>query len=53
MHAKPRLVRPDALAAQAAETMERFRITTVLVVDAEDRLVGALNTHDLMREKVI
>ncbi len=53
MHANPRLVHPDALAAQAAEMMERFRITTVLVVDAEDRLVGALNTHDLMREKVI
>ena len=26
---------------------------SVLVVDADERLVGALNTHDLMRAKVI
>ena len=42
-----------ALFDQAAEVMERFRITSVLVVDAEQRLVGALNSNDLMRAKVI
>jgi arabinose-5-phosphate isomerase len=33
--------------------MEERRITTLLVVDASGVLVGALNTNDLMRAKVI
>ncbi len=53
MHANPRLVRDDALAVEAADLMERHRITSVLVVDAQGRLVGALNSNDLMRAKVI
>jgi len=53
MHPAPKLVRADALAVEAAELMERHRITSVLVVDAEGRLVGALNSNDLMRAKVI
>jgi len=53
MHPKPRLVRADALAVEAADLMERHRITSVLVVDAAGALVGALNTNDLMRAKVI
>ena len=53
MHAQPRTIRQDALAVEAAEMMEQYRITSVLVVDAEGRLVGALNSNDLMRAKVI
>ncbi len=53
MHPAPRLVRADALAVDAADLMERHRITSVLVVDADQRLVGALNSNDLMRAKVI
>jgi arabinose-5-phosphate isomerase len=53
MHRQPRTVRDDALAAEAAAVMEQHRITSVLVVDAQARLVGALNTNDLMRAKVI
>ena len=53
MHPGPRLVRHDALAVEAVDLMEQYRITSVLVVDADDRLVGALNSHDLMRAKVI
>jgi arabinose-5-phosphate isomerase len=33
--------------------MEQHRITSVLVTDELGRLVGALNTNDLMRAKVI
>ena len=40
-------------AVTAAEVMERHRVTSVLVVDDEGRLVGALNSNDLMRAKVI
>ena len=53
MHRSPRLVRADALAVDAAGVMETQRITSVLVVDEAGRLVGALNSNDLMRAKVI
>jgi arabinose-5-phosphate isomerase len=53
MHRGPKTVRADALAVDAAGLMEAHRITSVLVVDDEGRLVGALNTNDLMRAKVI
>jgi arabinose-5-phosphate isomerase len=41
------------LAAAAAHVMEEHRITALLVVDAEHRLIGALNVHDLMRARVV
>jgi arabinose-5-phosphate isomerase len=53
MHAAPYSVRADALAVEAVALMEKHRITSVLVVDAEGCLCGALNTNDLMRAKVI
>jgi arabinose-5-phosphate isomerase len=53
MHRQPRSVSADALAVDAAEIMERHRVTSVLAVDAEGRLVGAVNSNDLMRAKVI
>jgi arabinose-5-phosphate isomerase len=53
MHHNPRTVRHDALAADAARLMEEYRINSLPAVDADGRLVGALNTHDLMRAKVI
>ena len=53
MHPSPKLVRADALAVDAADVMEQHRITSVLVIDAQGLLVGALNSNDLMRAKVI
>jgi len=53
MHANPRTVRANALAAEAAELMELHRITSVLVVDEAGSLCGAVNSNDLMRAKVI
>ncbi len=53
MHANPRTVRAEALAVVAADLMETNRITSVLVVDEQGRLCGALNSNDLMRAKVI
>jgi arabinose-5-phosphate isomerase len=53
MHERPRLVRDDALAVEAAQTMETHRINSVLVVDAQGLLVGAISSNDLMRAKVI
>ena len=53
MTPNPRCVRPERLAAEAAELMEQYKISQLLVLDANQDLVGALNTHDLMRAKVI
>ncbi|MFM2055888.1 MAG: hypothetical protein RLY71_273 [Pseudomonadota bacterium] len=53
MSAGPRSIRADALAVDAAELMELARVTTLLVCDADGVLVGAVNTNDLMRAKVI
>jgi arabinose-5-phosphate isomerase len=53
MRRSPRTIGPDALAAEAAAMMEQFRITSVLVAHADGALVGALNSNDLMRAKVI
>jgi arabinose-5-phosphate isomerase len=53
MHANPRTIRADRLAAEAADVMEQFRINCMLVVDEAGVLVGAFNSNDLMRAKVI
>lgn len=53
MHRAPHTISQHALAADAAHLMERHRITCVLVVDENEKLCGALNSHDLMRAKVI
>lgn len=53
MRPSPRTVPTTALAVDAAQLMETHRISSVLVVDDFGRLCGALNTHDLMRAKVI
>jgi arabinose-5-phosphate isomerase len=49
----PRAIRPEALAVEAVEIMERRKSTQLPVVDAAGRLVGALNIHDLFRAKIL
>jgi len=53
MHPGASTITAHALAVDAADLMERKRITSVLVVDDAGRLCGALNSNDLMRAKVI
>lgn len=53
MHPNPRTIAADALAVEAAELMELHQITSVLVIDKAGYLVGAVNSNDLMRAKVI
>lgn len=49
----PRTIAAGRLAAEAVQLMEQHRITQLLVTDDEGGLVGALNTHDLLKAKVI
>jgi arabinose-5-phosphate isomerase len=46
-------ISPDDLAAEAVHLMEVHRITALPVADAQGRLVGALNVHDLFRAGVV
>jgi arabinose-5-phosphate isomerase len=53
MSVNPRRIGPDSLAAEAVQMMEQFNINQMLVVDEQNKLVGALNMHDLLHAKVI
>ena len=53
MHPQPSTIKDSALAAEAAELMELQRITSVLVVNEQNKLCGFVNSNDLMRAKVI
>jgi arabinose-5-phosphate isomerase len=53
MTPEPRTIRPEALAVEAVQLMERHKVNQLLVVDERGRLVGALNMHDLFRAKVL
>ena len=45
--------RADMLAAEALKIMEDHKISALVVVDKQDRPVGALNMHDLLRAGVM
>ena len=53
MRAHPRTIRANRLAAEAADLMENYKFNCMLVVDDAGVLVGAFNSNDLMRAKVI
>ncbi len=43
----------EALAAEALNRMERHKINALLVVDDDQKVVGAFNMHDLLRSGVV
>jgi arabinose-5-phosphate isomerase len=53
MTPNPKTIAPRRLAAEAVHLMETHKITQLLVVDADNVLVGALNVHDLFRAGVM
>ena len=53
MSANPHCISPNNLAAEAVQQMEQYNISQMLVVDEQNKLVGALNMHDLLHAKVI
>jgi arabinose-5-phosphate isomerase len=53
MTRSPKTIGSDAMAIEAAQLMEAHKISGLLVVDGEGRVVGALNIHDLLRARVV
>jgi arabinose-5-phosphate isomerase len=46
-------VHPEILAAECLNIMEQHKISGLLIVDTDNRLIGALNMHDLLRAGVL
>jgi len=44
---------PDELAAKAVEMMERFSITTLVVVENERTIRGVVHLHDLLKNGIV
>ncbi len=53
MTRQPKTIGADQLAVEAARMMETYKISGLIVVDTEQRPVGALNIHDLLRARVV
>lgn len=53
MSPSPVTIEPDELAIEAVQLMQERKIQGLLVVDPEERLVGLLNFHDLLRAGVV
>jgi arabinose-5-phosphate isomerase len=53
MRTNPQTILPTQLAVDAVSLMEERKVNALLVSDAQGRLVGALNMHDLLLAKVV
>ncbi|MDP2828562.1 MAG: KpsF/GutQ family sugar-phosphate isomerase [Sulfuricellaceae bacterium] len=53
MSANPHTIKPNRLAAEAVQFMEKHKINGLLVADDDGHLVGAFNMHDLLRAGVV
>jgi len=53
MTQNPKTIGADELAVAAVEKMETLKINGLLVVDANNTLMGALNMHDLLKAGVV
>ena len=49
MTKNPKTIRPNILAASALEEMESFKITQLVVADEEQKPVGMVHLHDLVK----
>lgn len=48
----PRTITPEMLASEALEYLNSSKITALFVVDAENRPIGLVHVHDLLRQGV-
>jgi arabinose-5-phosphate isomerase len=53
MNARPRTIHADELAAKALAILEERKITSLVVVGAEDKVEGVLHLHDLWGVELI
>jgi arabinose-5-phosphate isomerase len=49
----PKTIGPDDLAAKAVEMMERFSITTLVVIEGDRNIRGVIHLHDLLKNGIV
>ncbi len=49
----PKTIAPDDLATAAVHQMERFSITSLVVVEANGQIVGVIHLHDLLKHGIV
>lgn len=49
----PKLIEKEELAARAVQVMERYAITSLIVVDHEGRPAGVIHLHDLLKAGIV
>lgn len=53
MTPNPKVIAPNLLAAEAVHLMETYKITALIVADAQNKPVGVVHMHDILRAGVI
>lgn len=49
----PKTIGPDDLAARAVQIMERYSITSLVVLEEDGALIGVIHLHDLLKSGVV
>jgi arabinose-5-phosphate isomerase len=52
MGKNPKIIYQDAMAIEALEKLEQGNITQILVVDAQEKYIGVVHLHDLIKEGI-
>jgi arabinose-5-phosphate isomerase len=52
MGKNPKTIYQDAMAIEALEKLEQGNITQILVVDAQEKYIGVVHLHDLIKEGI-
>ncbi len=53
MTPNPKVAYPDELASEALKRMEDYKITVLIVVDKENKPVGIIHMHDILRAEIL
>lgn len=53
MTRNPKTAKPDELALEALKRMEDYKITVLIVVDEENRPIGIIHMHDILRAEIV
>jgi len=53
MTKNPKTIQPEAIAAKAVHLMEQFSITSLVVLNSEQKIKGIVHLHDLLKKGVL
>jgi arabinose-5-phosphate isomerase len=53
MNQKPKTITKDALAAEGLKVMEKYSITSLVILDGEKRPQGIIHLHDILKAGIV